>query len=159
MREEVGDLWVLTTARPGEPKPPTPVITTNGSIKNNGLAVMGKGTALQALQQYPLDGIDRRLGYLLRQYGNHVYQHPVSWGRLITFPVKHLWWQDADLELIGQSARELMELADAQTAHGCEQTYALPRPGCGNGNLTWEQVKPVVESILDDRFVVITNEP
>lgn len=30
--------------------------------------------------------------------------------------------------------------------------------GCGNGELTWAQVKAVIEPILDDRFIVMTYE-
>ncbi len=31
----------------------------------------------------------------------------------------------------------------------------LVRPGCGNGQLKWEDVKPLIAPILDDRFIVV----
>jgi hypothetical protein len=54
------------------------------------------------------------------------------------------------LELIKQSARELMALIEEQ---GWKQVY-LPRPGCFLGRLDWAQVKPAIENILDDRVIV-----
>lgn len=29
---------------------------------------------------------------------------------------------------------------------------------CGNGELTWPEVKAIIEPILDDRFIVMTYE-
>ena len=70
-------------------------ITTNGFVKRNGEAVMGRGTARQATLRFP--GLCTRLGRLLKQsgagsfglagppLGNHV--HFVA-PRLIAFPVK-----------------------------------------------------------------------
>ena len=34
-------------------------------------------------------------------------------------------------------------------------TYALVRPGCGNGQLQWGDVRPEIVDILDDRFTVV----
>ena len=58
----------------------------------------------------------------------------------------------AELSIIEQSAKELMELANK---HDWERIIA-PRFGCGAGELTWEQVEPVVEPYLDDRFSIYT---
>ena len=70
--------------------------------------------------------------------------------RIIAFPVKHHWAQKADLELIRKSAEQLVEISQY-----CERVL-IPRPGCGNGQLNWEEVKPILEEILDDRFYVIS---
>jgi O-acetyl-ADP-ribose deacetylase (regulator of RNase III) len=71
---------------------------------------------------------------------------------LVVFPVKHEWMELADLALIQQSAYELIALADRLEW----RRVVLPRPGCGNGGLTWDQVQPLLWD-LDDRFVVVTK--
>ena len=40
-------------------------------------------------------------------------------------------------------------------AYGWE-TVVLPRLGCGLGQLRWDDVKPILERYLDDRFIVLT---
>ena len=148
MREAIGDLWDLARDNGG-----VILITTNGTIKKNGLGVMGRGVAWQAKTRYPNSDLERRLGDLLRSVGNVpgilTYQIPP----LISFPVKHNWWERADLELIARSARLVAEIAEY-----IDEPFWLPRPGCGNGGLRWEQVKPVIEPILDDRFIVVTDD-
>lgn len=148
MREMIGDLWnTQADAR---------CITTNGTIKKNGALVMGRGCAKEAAQRFSLLPI--RLGNQVSIAGNHVHVDmlPPSTYILITFPVKHNWWEKADIELIRQSAHELMNL-DLMKSNAL-QDVLLPRPGCGNGGLDWfTEVKPVIESILDDRVIVISK--
>lgn len=142
MREANADLWaVQAQAR---------CITTNGSIRKDGRAVMGRGCALQAKARYP--GVDRYLGMELARVGNHVtvLMDAGQW-LLLSFPVKHVWSEPADHSLVERSARELVALADTE---GWKRVV-LPRPGCGNGQLRWEQVKPLLEGLLDDRFLVV----
>src|SRR5947209_19743801 len=88
------------------------VITTNGYVDQAGKCVMGKGTAQQARDRFP--GIDKRLGDLIRQYGNRVFrvQKVSLFGRddvwIISFPVKPDvgpngepgWLCRADIEVI-----------------------------------------------------------
>jgi hypothetical protein len=68
-----------------------------------------------------------------------------------TLPTKNDWRDAADLALIEASIKLLVEAVDAMGY----KKIALTRPGCGNGGLSWEQVKPVLEKYLDDRFYVV----
>jgi len=62
------------------------------------------------------------------------------------------WAAKADLNIILKSAKEL---ESATTIYGWKKVV-LPRPGCGAGELGWWEVKPLLEQILDDRFIAIT---
>lgn len=146
MIEVYGDLWTY----PADVR----VITTNGFVKKNGEAVMGRGCALEAANQdsnFPL-----LLGHHIKINGNVVGMIGVIDGLpILSFPVKHNWYEKADLELILKSAKALKVWADYAEEDGPIK-IVLPRPGCGNGGLKWEVVKPILEPILDDRFHVIT---
>lgn len=153
------------------------VISTNGFVKANGEAVMGKGCAKQAADAIP--NLPAILGYMLTNMGNrvHVLMRPAQ-PYLLSFPVKqnaqlynnpeqvvsHMrdqfkigqmvpgWALVADMWIIKRSATQLKQLADL---YGW-QTVVMPRVGCGAGELDWEAVKAVIEPILDDRFHVYT---
>lgn len=139
-------------------------ITTNGFIKTNGTLVMGAGTAGQAQSRYP--NFPKIAGLYVALHGNHVFPYTIEELRTntmfyeddntnyyITFPVKHAWYELADLELIERSAHELMKVIDRLDS----KKVLLPLPGCGNGQLSWADVRPVLEPILDDRVWVISN--
>lgn len=151
-------------------------ITTNGFVKANGACVMGKGCAYQLTQYDP--SVVFTLGKLIESNGNIVqiidhYQIPV-----IAFPVKpvkavstkpqdavkHMrnkfnygdtipgWACTADIAIIIQSAHDLVKLTNQ---HGWK-TVLIPRPGCGAGELDWDDVYPILNEILDDRFYAVT---
>jgi hypothetical protein len=124
------------------------VITTNGDVRKDGACVMGRGVALQAAQRFP--EIPYELGAVLKAKGNHVHQ--LGFG-LWSFPVKHHWRDEADLDLIEQSAHELARFALATPA----QTWLLVRPGVGNGKRHWFEVEPRI-ACLPDNVLVITQE-
>jgi hypothetical protein len=148
VREDLLDLWEI----PADAR----CITTNGTVKSNGRAVMGRGCAKQACEKYPF--LQITLGKILKAHGNHVAvligaNHDGTDGiPLVTFPVKHDWNMRADLTLIRQSAYELASLAD----RAGWKSVVLPRPGCGNGQRKWHEVRPILQPILDDRFTVVT---
>jgi hypothetical protein len=138
MIEIKGDIWSFWQAREWV------VITTNGVVKRNGCAVMGKGIALQAAQRFP--DLPKQLGIKIKEMGNYVFKFPDF--RLYTFPTKHDWRNISDIKLIEDSCMQLKLLSYGM--------IYMPRPGCENGGLNWEQVKPVIQSILtEDRFVLV----
>ncbi|KKN06475.1 hypothetical protein LCGC14_1076920 [marine sediment metagenome] len=145
MKEVHGNLW--------DAKADYTVITTNGVVREDGAAVMGRGVAFQAKDRYP--GLEYTLGRRIKLRGNHVS----LMSKLISFPVKHHWQDPADLELIKQSTEELVILIDHQALTGYPTSHiAMPRPGCGNGRLDWKDVQAVIEPLLDDRFTVYNND-
>lgn len=149
MIERVGNIFQFIALHPSDGVDAI-CITTNGYVKQNGRAVMGRGVAWQATQKFP--GIDRILGTAIRRDGNHVHQlEPRGLSpAVVSFPVKHYWDQPARLPLIEQSAYELLDLTEREEW----KRVVLPRPGCGNGCLSWASVKPILVPILDDRFLV-----
>lgn len=123
-------------------------ITTNGGTNKSGQAIMGKGIALEAKERFPQ--LPALLGFKLLSTGNTVYTFP-AYG-IITFPTKENFWEKSTLQLISTSARCLSNLV---ADFGLCGRILLPRPGCGNGKLTWKQVKPVIEPFFgSDQYVI-----
>lgn len=127
-------------------------ITTNGIIRQDGKAVMGRGIALQAKQRCP--NIDSILAKQIKTHGNVVaplLKLNNKW--ILSFPTKHHWKNPSDLKLIKQSAKQLKQYFDKAKK---KPIILLPRPGCANGGLNWQEVKKILEPILtDDNFIVI----
>ncbi len=122
-------------------------ITTNGTLRFNGRAIMGAGIALQARSRYP--ELEVTMGKLIRERGNHVH---LSGHNLISFPTKVHWNRNSDLDLIMRSARELVALANTLLD---AKRILMTRLSCGLGRLSWNTVKPSIAPILDDRFIVV----
>jgi hypothetical protein len=156
LKEVYGNIWHIPSD--------AICITTNGFVKSNGEAVMGAGIAKEAAKRFPV--LPGCLGNLIKDHGNHVHvfwalyqQYEGESGGVIStdilsFPVKHNWFEMADMDLIRRSCRELMEVADELGNYW--KKILLPRPGCGNGKLNWLDVKREIEPILDDRISVVT---
>lgn len=138
MIEVASDIWDIGTIK---------VITTNGIIKKDIRAVMGAGVAKEARDRFP--GIDLTLGVMIHNFGNR--PHIINLDPIIvSFPTKWHWKEKADIKLIEKSAHNLVKIADALNF----TFVSMPRPGCGNGGLAWEDVRKVIEPILDHRFYI-----
>ena len=170
MKEIKGDLWDIECD--------ALCVSTNGFIKSNGENVMGRGCAKQAAEFFP--EIPKLLGDRIKKYGNVVSMLRHYEGvAILSFPVKpeintymnnksevvkHMhsrykigdqvpgWACVAELSIIEQSAKQLVEMADR---HGWEKVL-IPFVGAGHGELRWKDVKPVLDKILDDRFHAVT---
>lgn len=124
-------------------------ITTNCFVKKDGTGVMGRGCASEACLRIP--GIEKLLGAHIKANG----EQPGYLRRgVIAFPVKYNWWEQADLELIRRSATWLAQEAGRKP----EFTFILPRPGCGNGRLSYSEVQPILVDLLPDNVHVIDFE-
>lgn len=172
MQELITDIWQVYDM--GMPSVYAICITTNGYVKRGkGMAIMGRGTALQAKQRIP--GLDVTLGRSLLEHGNTVQELVPG---LLSFPVKPVvgtcakdrlnvvsgmrdrfmpgrvvpgWAMKASVTIIAGS---LVELAELQDERQWVRVY-LPRPGCGAGELDWEtQVKPLCQEYGDWLTVV-----
>lgn len=147
MIEMVGDIW--------DQDCDWLCITTNGDIKKNGRSVMGRGIALQACQKYP--NIDLILARKIKERGN-VVSSLVKDGKkiIIAFPTKYHWRDKSDINLIAQSAEQLRGYFFNQKT---KPLVMLPKPGCSNGGLDWDDVKEKISEILDDdRFIIIDRK-
>lgn len=123
------------------------VIPTNGDVNRYGECVMGRGLALQAKKR--IKGIARKLGDAIREFGSVPLY--LDDGRCLSFPVKHHWFEHADLELIKRSTDDLGDLAQ----HAIGESFIGVRFGCGNGKLNWSDVRPILETLPDN--VIILN--
>ena len=145
MIEQTGDIWLAAGFNDW------PVITTNGSLRRDGSAVMGRGIALEAAERFPQLPI--LLGERLKREGNQVF----IWFQfgLFTFPTKELYHQPSPIELIENGCKTLVNMVEH---YRIKSDVMLPRLGCGNGRLKWKQVRPIVEKYLKgDQFIVFTR--
>lgn len=147
MLERTCDLWDMSITADAR------CITTNGSVRKDGLLVMGRGVAAQAALKVPF--LQEFLGWNVANLGSRCYPCYSSdlgcW--IVSFPVKHQWFEKADLELIKVSCQQLMDLCTWFSW----RTVLLPRPGCGNGGLHWDAVERVISPLLDSRIIVISK--
>jgi len=145
MKEMKGNIWETADYI---------VIPTNGFIKINGECVMGRGLAKQMKDKIP--EFPKILGDRIKAEGNHVHEFSYPY-YVFSFPVKHNWWEKADLALIEQSAKELRTIIDSFNKPMTRKVY-IPHVGCGNGGLNWKDVKPILEKYLNiDEVVVCDN--
>lgn len=127
--------------------------TSNGAVKKDGKLIMGAGNAKQFRDRFP--DLDQVAGTKVKEKGNrcqimqsfHIGKRPLN---ILAFPTKHSPWEDSDIELIRQSALQIYDMANQ---HNWNLVF-IPAPGINHGNLRWVDVKPVLEKILDDRFVI-----
>lgn len=150
------------------------VVTTNGFVKANGEAVMGRGIAKQIADLMP--EIPKKLGGMLHLFGNNVSVLTNNPMPIVNFPVKPDYVRNngtnvvshcktqigeltagflakADIQLIEKSLIQLVKLANRKPEW---KVILIPRVGCGAGELDYKDIKPLMEKYLDDRFICCT---
>ena len=148
--EVVGDLWDFHT------KGHWVCITTNGVVNKSGEAVMGAGVALQAKERFP--ELPRILAKHLKNSGNHPLALPEY--NIVTFPTKGHWRNQSIVTLIRDSYLRIITdpvytLWRSRSKNGI---LYLPRPGCANGGLEWEDVKQELLPMWNRNVIIITKE-
>lgn len=145
------------------------VITTNGEYDDDGHAFMGGGCAGVCARLWPQT--TEILGEKLKHWGNIPYpliavhrnskmvENPMVFFEInpdicyvLSFPTIDQLIDGSSLPLIEQSTKLLVKMADEM---GLKNIF-IARPGCGIGGLSWKEVKPVIEPLLDDRFTVVS---
>lgn len=111
----------------------------------NTVGVMGKGLALSFKKRYP---------QMFEVYRKACEKHQFSIGKLmlyyapdhwiLLFPTKMNWRNPARIEYLEEGLRKFVNTyAEKGIA-----SIAFPKLGCGNGELAWSDVKPVMERLL-----------
>lgn len=113
----------------------------------NTVGVMGKGIALSFKKKYPemfttyrkaCDKHQLIIGKLMLWYG------PDHW--ILNFPTKEHWRNPSKMEYIEKGLMAFQrKYADYNIT-----SIAFPKLGCGNGELDWKQVKPLMERYLKE---------
>ena len=113
----------------------------------NTVGVMGKGIALEFKKRYPdmfqayRDICDRRK---LKTGSLMLYYEPDHW--VLLFPTKENWKNPSRMEYIEAG---LAKFCRTYAEKGIT-SVAFPKLGCGNGELNWSEVQPVMEKYLKD---------
>ena len=111
----------------------------------NTVGVMGKGVAADFKRRYP----EMFLRYCeLCEQGQldigklYLYRTPNKW--VLNFPTKKHWRNPSKIEYIEAGLRKFLEIyTDAGIT-----SISFPQLGCGNGNLPWRHIRPVMEKYL-----------
>lgn len=112
----------------------------------NTVGVMGKGIALSFKNKYPemFQAYKRVCEKKLLKTGKlMLYYAPDHW--ILLFPTKEHWRRPSKLEYIESGLVKFVE----SYAEKNITSIAFPRLGCGNGELNWEDVRPLMEKYLN----------
>jgi O-acetyl-ADP-ribose deacetylase (regulator of RNase III) len=118
----------------------------------NIVGVMGKGIALQFKERYP---------DMFKAYKKLCDNHALDIGKLhlwratdhwiLNFPTKTTWRQPSKIEYI-EAGLEVFQRSYRQMGIS---SISFPPLGCGNGNLAWDDVKPVMEHYLSKLDIAV----
>ena len=111
----------------------------------NTVGVMGKGLALSFKNRYPdmFQSYKRVCEKNLLKIGKLLlYYYPDHW--VLLFPTKEHWKNPSKIEYIEAG---LIKFTSTYAEKNIT-SIAFPKLGCGNGELNWEAVRPLMEKYL-----------
>ena len=111
----------------------------------NTVGVMGKGLALSFKQKYPEMFASYRSACEKRQLKTGklmLWYAPDHW--ILLFPTKENWRNPSKLEYIENG---LIKFTNTYAEKNIT-SVAFPKLGCGNGELNWDDVRPLMEKYL-----------
>lgn len=110
----------------------------------NTVGVMGKGLALSFKKRYPEMFASYRSACEKRQLKTGklmLWYAPDHW--ILLFPTKENWRNPSKLEYIENG---LIKFVNTYAEKNIT-SIAFPKLGCGNGELNWDDVRPLMENI------------
>lgn len=118
----------------------------------NTVGVMGKGLALSFKKRYPQMFEVYRKACEKHQFSIGklmIYYAPDHW--ILLFPTKMNWRNPSKIEYLEEGLRKFVNTyAEKRIA-----SIAFPKLGCGNGELSWTDVKAVMERYLKSLPITI----
>ena len=111
----------------------------------NTVGVMGKGLALSFKKKYPQMFASYRSACERRQLKTGklmLWYAPDHW--ILLFPTKENWRNPSKLEYIENGLIKFINTYAEKNI----TSIAFPRLGCGNGELNWDDVRPLMEKYL-----------
>ena len=117
----------------------------------NCVGVMGAGLALQFKKRYPDNFTAYRMACLngeVRPGHSFLFitEPPGTTRLIVNFPTKRHWRDQSRIEDIEEGLKDLRKVI--QDLH--LRSIAIPPLGAGLGGLDWAQVKPLIQSNLED---------
>lgn len=111
----------------------------------NTVGVMGKGLALSFKKRYPemFEAYRRACEKRQLTIGKlMLYYAPDHW--IMMFPTKENWRNPSKIDYIEEGLKKFVNTYTDKSI----TSIAFPKLGCGNGELSWDDVKPVMERYL-----------
>ena len=118
----------------------------------NTVGVMGKGVAKVFRETYPIMFREYKRACDARQLGIgklHLWKGPDRW--VLNVPTKTTWRLPSQMDYVEAG----LETFVANYAKLGISSASFPPLGCGNGNLEWEKVRPLMESYLKSAHIPI----
>ncbi len=150
-------------------------ITSNGSIRKDGTAVMGRGIGKEISKMYP--DLPKILGEKIKEDGNVISAlKKVKNTLIVSFPVKPCYdIANKNVDNVVEHKRKNFKPGDRVPGWACKASIDiirksmrtlssfvfntgikayLPKPGCGSDGLKWEDVKEAIKYCKANKIII-----